>query len=376
MNKKKLPSFQNIVIAGGGTGGHLFPGISIAEYFHKMHPSCKIRFIGTNRGIEKKVLAKTNFSFFFLPVLGLYRVSFLKKIGSLCLIPIAVLKSLCYLFVWKPDFIIGVGGYASGPFLLACLLLKKTFFIQEQNAYPGMTNRFLGKYANLSFLVYPDKNGFFKHPVVTGNPIRNEIHKLWKNNKTINQNRKNKKFQITILGGSQGSSFINSLVIKSLPFLESIKNKICIVHQTGKLDYPMLQKIYQQSDIDYSLDIFFDKMVEIYKNTHLFICRSGAGVFEMIASGRIGILIPITRSSGEHQKQNALQLQKNAGCFLLEEKDASPEKLVEMVKKIILDKKKHTKLEKISHSYYKGEAAGKIYHSIIKYFENKNEITY
>ena len=155
-----------------------------------------------------------------------------------------------------------------------------------------------------------------------------------KKNKTINQNRKNKKFQITILGGSQGSSFINSLVIKSLPFLESIKNKICIVHQTGKLDYPMLQKIYQQSDIDYSLDIFFDKMVEIYKNTHLFICRSGAGVFEMIAAGRIGILIPITRSSGEHQKQNALQLQKNAGCFLLEEKDASPEKLVEMVKKI------------------------------------------
>ena len=269
-----------------------------------------------------------------------------------------------------------IGGYASGPFLLACLLLKKTFFIQEQNAYPGMTNRFLGKYANLSFLVYPDKNRFFKHPVVTGNPIRNEIHKLWKNNKTINQNRKNKKFQITILGGSQGSSFINSLVIKSLPFLESIKNKIRIVHQTGKLDYQMLQKIYQQNDIDYYLDIFFDKMVEIYKNTHLFICRSGAGVFEMIAAGRIGILIPITRSSGEHQKQNALQLQKNAGCFLLEEKDACPEKLGEMIKKIILDKKKHTKLEKISHSYYKGEAAEKIYHSIIKYFENKNEITY
>ena len=348
MNKKKLPSFQNIVIAGGGTGGHLFPGISIAEYFHKMHPSCKIRFIGTNRGIEKKVLAKTHFSFFFLPVLGLYRVSFLKKIGSLCLIPIAVLKSLCYLFVWKPDFIIGVGGYASGPFLLACLLLKKTFFIQEQNAYPGMTNRFLGKYANLSFLVYPNKNGFFKHPVVTGNPIRNEIHKLWKNNKTINQNRKNKKFQITILGGSQGSSFINSLVIKSLPFLESIKNKIRIVHQTGKLDYQMLQKIYQKNSIEYYLDAFFDKMAEIYKNTHLFICRSGAGVFEMIAAGRIGILIPITRSSGEHQKQNALQLQKNAGCFLLEEKDACPEKLGEMIKKIILDKKKHTKLEKIS----------------------------
>ncbi len=369
MNKKKTHKLKSIVIAGGGTGGHLFPGISIAEYFYKMHPHCRIRFIGSSRGIEKKVLAKTDFSLFFLPVLGLYRVGVFKKIVALCLLPCAILKSLYYIFIWKPDFVIGVGGYVSGPFLLACLILRKTFFIQEQNAHPGMTNRFLGKYAALSFLVYPDKNGFFKHAVVTGNPIRNEIHALWKNNRDINKSRANKKFQITVLGGSQGSSFINSLIIESLPFLESIKNKICIVHQSGKLDYPRLQKIYQQSSVECYLNTFFDKMVEIYKNTHLFICRSGAGVFEMIAAGRIGILIPIPNASGDHQRQNALQLQKNAGCFLLEEKNACPEKLTAMIEKIIEDKKNHARLEKISHSYYKGEAVKKIYRSVCNYFE-------
>ena len=330
----KQKKFNTIVFAGGGTGGHLFPGISIAEYFHKMQPFCKIRFIGTNRGIEKKVLSKTNFSLFLLPVLGLYRVGMFKKIISLFLIPFAIIKSLYYLLLWKPDFVIGVGGYVSGPFLLACLLLRKCFFIQEQNAYPGMTNRFLGKYAKLSFLVYPDKNSFFKRPVITGNPIRPEIHSLWKNSKSINKARQNKKFQITILGGSQGSSFINSLIMESLPFLESIKNRIRIVHQTGKADYKKIKTSYQQTKIEFEANVFFDKMAEIYKNTHLFICRAGAGVFELLAAGRIGVLIPITNSSGDHQKQNALQLQKNAGCFLLEEKDACPEKLSEIIKKM------------------------------------------
>ena len=130
MNKKKIPSFQSIVIAGGGTGGHLFPGISIAEYFHKMQPFCKIRFIGTNRGIEKKVLSKTNFSLFLLPVLGLYRVGMFKKIISLFLIPFAIIKSLYYLLLWKPDFVIGVGGYVSGPF--SSLLLIDLLFFQSE----------------------------------------------------------------------------------------------------------------------------------------------------------------------------------------------------------------------------------------------------
>ena len=274
--------------------------------------------------------------------------------------------------MWKPDFVIGVGGYVSGPFLLACLLLRKCFFIQEQNAYPGMTNRFLGKYAALSFLVYPDKNSFFKRPVITGNPIRPEIHSLWKNSKSINRARQNKKFQITILGGSQGSSFINSLMIESLPFLESIKNKIRVAHQTGKADYQKIKTSYQQTKIEFEANVFFDKMVEIYQNTHLFICRAGAGIFEMLAAGRIGILIPIANASGDHQRQNALQLQKNAGFFVLEQKDARPEKLAMMIKKIIENKKNHIRLEKISHSYYKGEAVEIIYNSIYIYFKKKH----
>ena len=121
----KQKKFNTIVFAGGGTGGHLFPGISIAEYFHKMQPFCKIRFIGTNRGIEKKVLSKTNFSLFLLPVLGLYRVGMFKKIISLFLIPFAIIKSLYYLLLWKPDFVICSGSDNRGGCFDCCFVYNE-----------------------------------------------------------------------------------------------------------------------------------------------------------------------------------------------------------------------------------------------------------
>ena len=360
----KKPNFKKIVIAGGGTGGHFFPGYAIACFFKKQHPEIEVIFVGSARGIEQKVLAKSDFKLFILPNLALYRVGLLKKLIRLVLLPCAILKSFYWLICWRPDFVLGVGGYVSGPFLLACLFSGRKFFIQEQNIYPGMTNRFLGRFAALSFLVYPDKQKFFKHSFVVGNPIRPEINSLWKNNRI----RQNNYFQITILGGSQGASFINKLILDSLPLLKNIKSKIKIIHQSGKLDYQLLKKKYQQSKINYELAVFFTEMVELYKNTHLFICRSGSGVFELTAAGRIGILIPITNSSGDHQRQNALQLQKNAGCFILEEKDASAKELVKIINNLFLNRKKLLELESKATNYYQGSAAEKIYNTICNYF--------
>ena len=359
--------FQSIVIAGGGTGGHLFPGLAIAHYFYKLHPKCQIRFIGTKKGIEKQIIPKSNYTLHTLPAIGLYRAGVFKKIISLTLIPIAILHSVFWILRWKPDFVLGVGGYSSGPFLLACILLKQKFFIQEQNAYPGITNRFLGKYAHLSFLVYRDNYNFFKTPVIVGNPIRPAIHALWKNNSHQNKD----KFQITILGGSGGSQIVNNFVTAALSKLGVLQQKIKIVHQSGIRDYKKLQNYYQQNNFDYSVKIFFDDMVTIYQNTNLFICRSGAGVFEMMAAGRIGILIPIANSSGDHQKKNALQLTKYGGCILLEEKDANSDKLVKIIKTLFKNKTELKAREKLATNYYQGNASEQIYSKIVHFFQKQ-----
>jgi UDP-N-acetylglucosamine--N-acetylmuramyl-(pentapeptide) pyrophosphoryl-undecaprenol N-acetylglucosamine transferase len=361
-----LKKIQSIVIAGGGTGGHLFPGLAVAHYFHKKDPLCTIRFVGTKKGIEQKIIKKTPYSLHLIPIAGLYRKNIFQKIYTLALIPFSVLRSLFFLLSWKPDFVLGVGGYAAGPFLIACMLLRQKFFIQEQNAYPGMTNKFFGKYADLSFLVQKDEYGIFKNPVVVGNPIRPEIHALWKNNFS----RKNEKFQITILGGSGGSQIVNKIVLESLPKLKKFQKQLKILHQSGVLDYQKLKDYYQDSGYQHKVEVFFDDMTDIFQNTHLFIGRAGAGVFEMVAAGRIGILIPIANSSGDHQKKNALQLAKNAGCFLLEEKEASGEKLADMILKILQNKKNLKQREELATKYYQGDASEKIYQQINHFFKN------
>ena len=362
---KQQKKFQSIVIAGGGTGGHLFPGLSIAHYFYQKQSQCNIRFVGTKKGIEYKIIPTTPYKLYTLPIVGLYRTGLLKKIFSLVFIPLAILRSIGWIFIWKPDFVLGVGGYASGPFLLACIILRKKFFIQEQNTYPGITNKFLGKYTHLSFLVDTDEYGFFKNSVVVGNPIRPEIHALWKNNNT----RSNQKFQITILGGSQGSQVVNQLVLESLQKIKELKTKISIVHQSGLVDYQKIRNYYQNTNFQYKVSIFFEDMVKVYQNTHLFICRSGAGVFEMVAAGRIGILIPIANSSGEHQKKNAKKLAQNAGFFLLEEKNATADKIATIIKKLFKNQNILTQREKLASAYYQGNASEKIYNQIMLFFQ-------
>ena len=362
-----MREFSSIVFAGGGTGGHLFPAMSIAYVFKKKHPKCKIRFIGSKNGIECSIIPKTKFELYTLPIMGLYRKGIGIKILSLAFIPLSIIRSIFLLLKWKPDFVLGVGSYSAGPFILACILLRQKFFLQEQNAYPGITNKFLGKYADISFLSYPDKGKFFRNSFVVGNPIRPEIEALWQNN----QKRDNKKFQISILGGSGGSQIVNRLFLATLPKIPELQKKVTILHQAGPRDYEKLQNFYKKSGFNANVKIFIENMVEVYQNTDLFVSRAGAGVFEMMAAGRVGILIPIAKSSGEHQKENAKILEKNGGCFLLEESKAKPEKIAEIILDLLNNRKKLVKREKIASNFYQGNASKKVYQNIYTFFKNE-----
>ncbi|MBU3915909.1 UDP-N-acetylglucosamine--N-acetylmuramyl-(pentapeptide) pyrophosphoryl-undecaprenol N-acetylglucosamine transferase, partial [bacterium] len=299
----RQPSLQKIriIIAGGGTGGHLFPGISIAEEFLEQR-SCDIRFVGTKNGIEKKVIPQSGFKLYTLPVSGLYRVGTRKKIIALAKLPFAFLKSLWILLSFRPHLVIGVGGYASGPMLaLAVLFFKKTV-IQEQNAFPGMTNRILGKYIHLSFIPFPQSKDLFKNPVVVGNPIRKAI----KSAAAQNKQKTDDNFVITIIGGSQGAHILNETLVKTLPLLEPISDRVQIIHQTGKKDYQWTISEYSKyPGINAEISEFIEDMGLLYHKSHLLICRAGSMVNEIIAMGKASILVPIAVSSGNHQKENA-----------------------------------------------------------------------
>lgn len=354
-----------ILIAGGGTGGHLFPGLSIAEELSARR-ECDIRFVGTVRGIESRVIPKTPFRLYTLPVSGLYRVGLKKKIRTLLKLPLAFFRSLWILLSFQPHLVIGIGGYASGPLLALAVLLRRRTVIQEQNAYPGMTNRILGRYVKLAFIPFDQSGHLFKHPVVVGNPIRKAIYDAAK----TDDDRDDSLFTITVVGGSQGARILNKTVVAMLPLMESIASDIQFIHQTGKSDFEEVQAAYRNHPrIRSTVSVFIDDMGDLYRKSHLLICRAGSMINEIIAMGRASILVPITVSSGNHQRENAMTMMAAHAAVMIEETDLSAEILFETINRLVSSPETLKEMEKNAEKMYRGNAAETIVKTMLDTFK-------
>jgi len=350
--KKKL----RVLIAGGGTGGHLFPGIAIAEAFQKKR-ACDIRFVGTTRGIEMQAIPRLGLHLYTLPVSGLYRVGLVKKILSLIKLPLAFLKAAGILLQFRPHLVVGVGGYASGPMLaLSVFFLRKTI-LQEQNAFPGLTNRILGKYVPLSFVPFDGLNHIFRNPVVVGNPIRQEITEAISKTRVRDGN----KFVLTLIGGSQGARILNKTMVEFLPRLVNKSDQIRIIHQTGKWDYEWVMEAYNQyPQLEVRVQPFFEAMTEVYLQTDLLFSRAGSIVNEIIAIGRASILVPIAVSSGNHQLANGKKMAQSGASILIEEKELNVETLEQQIFQLMDNPNKVLQMEQNARSLYTGDSAANI----------------
>ena len=327
MNRKYCRREWKIIIAGGGTAGHLFPAIAIAESLQEEQPNTKILFVGTKKGIENHTLQRYNYPLQYVPIRGFYRLSLIKKLFTLTRLPFAIIKSFIIFFTFRPHCVIGVGGYAAFPVMLAALLLRIPIFLQEQNAVPGLTNRKFAAFVKHAFLAYPDKKNIFPKKTVVGNPLRKEIRLLYQErNKKIHQ-----IFQITIIGGSQGSRIINENIMKMLPFIKHYWSKIKVCHQTGKQDFEHIQKYYSTLPFSSQVSQFFSPLAPIIQNSQLIISRAGSGCWEYVIAQKNTILIPISHSSGEHQKINAFSLLQNGIFHIIEEKHLTPNILAEAI---------------------------------------------
>lgn len=308
---------KRVLIIAGGTGGHIFPALAIAETLQKQGFS--IEWMGTEAGMEKKLVGD-RYPMHFLPVKTFRGKNIFVKIAAPFRLTFSVLQAVFMIRKIKPTVVIGMGGYASGPGGIAAWLLRKRLIIHEQNAIAGLTNRLLSRFATTVLEAFPNAFSKTVRAITVGNPVRNTIK--------FKDYIVHEPLRILILGGSQGAQFINQLMIDFVAKTEDRK-KVLIWHQTGQRDFERVKKAYAMlEDFPHRVAPFIDKMDDAYAWADLVIARSGAlTVSEIAAVGLPSILIPYPFAADDHQYYNAQFLSAQKAAVVFRETEIIVEKL-------------------------------------------------
>lgn len=335
---------RRFVIAGGGTGGHIYPAIGIAQALQRLNPEVDLVFIGGDDRLESTLVPQQGFQFLPIKVEGFPRSLTLKWIPVIIKVFQGLLQSIKYLKRFKPDVVIGTGGYVSGPVLFAGWLLDIPIAIQEQNVSPGLTNSILSRFANAAFLALPPDTHRFPENIIqiTGNPIRPEITDCSRKDEIYSKYRLDPNLTtVFVMGGSQGARAINTAMINAsaliaehishaqqdmdiehfMSIVDSKKTQLQIVHQTGESDVEDVKASYTTHGIPHHVQPFFNQVEEIYSIADLMICRAGGmTVSEVTACGIPTIFIPLPAAIGNNQVLNA-ETVANAGAATMLEQD-------------------------------------------------------
>jgi UDP-N-acetylglucosamine--N-acetylmuramyl-(pentapeptide) pyrophosphoryl-undecaprenol N-acetylglucosamine transferase len=324
-----------LVIAGGGTGGHLFPGIAVAEEFLSRDKGNEVLFVGTERGIEARVLPRLGFRVEFIAAAGLRGKGGLSQLKGLFMLLYGYSQSRRILKAFRPDLVLGVGGYASGPVVLAARGMQIRCFIHEQNAIPGMTNKILAHVAEEVFISLDESQNFFPKgkALLTGNPVRKEILAAAE---TEAVGGGDGIIRLLIFGGSAGAHSVNQAVTAALPFLSRFRERLAITHQTGENDLAEVREAYQREGIGAEVVPFIDDMAGAYRNASLVVCRAGATtIAEVTACGKACIFIPYPHAVDDHQRRNAEALLKKGAGFMLLERELTGERLAQQIAELV-----------------------------------------
>ncbi|MFQ5721677.1 MAG: undecaprenyldiphospho-muramoylpentapeptide beta-N-acetylglucosaminyltransferase [Candidatus Aminicenantales bacterium] len=336
MNKKR------VIISGGGTAGHLYPGLAVGQKLKEKNPHLELVYVGSSRGLEKKIMNHYKVDFIPMKIEGL-KGKGLKIVKSLFLLPLSLLKSLVMLRRLKPNLVIGVGGYSSGPIVLLASWLRIPTLILEQNLKPGFTNRLLIPWARKAVVAFKESLPAFKGKgIFIGNPVREEFYKLQPKEKNST------KLTILIFGGSQGSHFLNKAVVEALPYLSKVKENLIILHQTGKNDLNWVKKSYLQHGFkEVAVAPYFYDIDRYFQKSDLIISRAGATtIAELIASRKASLLIPFSKATDNHQVLNARYLEKMKAAEVMVEEELRPQLLAEKIIDFLRNRAKISQMEK------------------------------
>ena len=328
------------IIAGGGTGGHLFPGIAVAREIQRRRPGSEILFVGAEQGIETRLVPQEGFELRTLPTGGVKRVGWKKALRSLAAALKGLVQARGILKEFKPSVVIGVGGYASFPMMGAAILCRYPRIIMEQNAIPGLANRVLGRWVDFAAVTDPRTVTFFgKRAVVTGNPIRPQF-------KSIPRKEHRPPFTVLIFGGSQGAQAINNAVRDSLKSLVDWKDRLRFVHQTGEKQADEMRRTYTELGFTADVRPFLDNIYEQYAVADLIVSRAGMTTLaEVKAAGRSAILVPLPFAADDHQRANARTMVEAGAAIMVENAELTGERLAGVFRDLFSDPRRLSDME-------------------------------
>ena len=320
------------IIAGGGTGGHLFPGIAVAREIQRRNKDAEILFVGSERGIEARLVPQEGFALRCLPAGSMKGVGWGARLRNLAATLKGILGARRILKEFRPAVVIGVGGYASFPMVSAAILKGFPRIIMEQNAVPGLANRVLGRWVNFAAVTDPGTSSYFgKRAVVTGNPIRPQF-------KSIPPKRHQPPYEVLVFGGSQGAQSINKAIRESVPLLSDWKERLSFTHQTGEAQLNETRQAYGTFGFKADVRPFFNDFHQKYAAADLIVSRAGATtVAEIKAAGRASILIPFPYAADDHQTRNAQAMVAEGAAVMIRNSDLTGETLAAAIRSLLTD---------------------------------------
>jgi len=358
---------MRVVIAGGGTGGHLFPGLAVARALKRRLPDAQISFAGTAGGIEARVIPATEFALDVIRSAGLKGKTGLAVARGAALVPLSALDAWRLISRRRPNVVIGVGGYSSGPVVAIAAARGIPTMLLEQNAVPGLTNRLLAPLVRSAALTYEAALKFFHGKgFVSGNPVREEFLRI--DDAAIDA----QKVRVLVFGGSQGAHAINVAIAEAAPRLAAAGATLDLVCQTGTRDFEMVRGAFERSGVPGRVERFIDAMDQEMNAAGLVVARAGATTLaEVTAAGRPAILVPLPTATDDHQRHNAMALQKVGAAEVIEQRDLTGERLAERIVTLAADRGKRRQMSAASRRLAKPRAAEEIVDAVIRLLEQR-----
>ena len=347
-----------VVIAGGGTGGHLYPGIAVAREILTRRPDARISFAGTAAGIEARVVPREPLPLDFIRSGGLKGKGVAGRLRGMGLLPVSAIDAWRVLSRRNPSLVIGVGGYSSGPLVLLAALRHIPTLVLEQNVVPGLTNRLLAPFVNAAAVTYEESLSYFRGKgFVAGNPVRSEFLRIAEQA----DRAESSAAQVLVFGGSQGAHAINVAMVEAAPKLAAAGSRCELAHQTGERDLELVRKAFRRAGLQGRVEPFFYEMDREMSRADLLVCRAGATtIAELTAAGRPAILVPLPSATDDHQRKNAEVLRRAGAVEVIDQCDLTGDALADRILALAADRTRRSAMAAAARQMAQPDAAARI----------------
>jgi UDP-N-acetylglucosamine--N-acetylmuramyl-(pentapeptide) pyrophosphoryl-undecaprenol N-acetylglucosamine transferase len=351
-----------VLIAGGGTGGHLYPGIALAREIRRRDVETTVTFVGTATGVEARVVPREGFPLQLIRVAGLKGKRGLERVKGFALLPLAAIDAWRIVSRYRPDVVVGVGGFASGPVIMLAAVRGYPTMLLEQNALPGITNRLLARVVRAAALTFDEALRFFPGTgFVAGNPVRPEFFRQDTKEADDRDTSPPHAARVLIFGGSQGAHAINLAMVEAAPRLAAAGARLALTHQTGERDVDLVRNAYRSAGLEARVEAFLFQMDREMTAADIVVARAGATTLsELAAARRPAILVPLPTATDDHQRKNAEVIARAGGAEVIEERQLTGQYLADRILALAADPARRQRMTAALQKFARPDAAARI----------------